>query len=166
MYFQSIFKCMTLESLPMHLTRFTDYTLRVLLFLGGRGTDERLATIGDIAVAYGISENHLRKVVHHLARAGYIKTTRGKGGGMELAHAPERINLGEVVRATEENHGLVACISDGKPTCVILPVCNLPRIFAAASRAFFTEIDKYTLADAAHPPDRLAQILLAPPPQH
>ncbi len=146
----------------MHLTSFTDYTLRVLLYLGGRAKDERLATIGDIAFAYRISENHLRKVVHHLAKEGYIKTTRGKGGGMALAHLPEKINLGEVVRGAEERRGLVGCIPDGEPPRVILPACNLPQILAKAMHAFFAELDKHTLADAVHSPERLAKILFTP----
>ena len=149
----------------MHLTSFTDYTLRVLLYLGVRGQDGRLATIGDVAAAYDISENHLRKVVHHLAKEGFIKTTRGKGGGMVLAHAPESINLGKVVRGAEENRGLVDCFPDGKPPCAILAACSLPRILAKAMRAFFAELDKYTLADLIHPPEPLAKIFYAPVPR-
>jgi len=146
----------------MRLTSFTDYTLRVLLYLGARREEPQLATIGDIAGAYAISENHLKKVVHHLAKEGYIRTTRGKGGGMELARAPEQINLGKVVRGAEEDRSLVNCLPEGGPPCVILPACTLPRILANALGAFFAELDKYTLADLVRPPGPLVKIFTAP----
>lgn len=147
----------------MKLTSFTDYTLRVLLYLGVRDGNERLATIGDIASAYAISENHLTKVVHHLARQGYIKTTRGKGGGMALALLPDRINIGEVVRGAEGNLALVECSRDGLPDCPILPACNLPPILSEATRAFFAVLEKYTLADLVRSDDtrdKLVRLLL------
>lgn len=149
----------------MRLTSFTDYSIRVLLYLGARGEKAHLATIGDIAGAYGISENHLSKVVHHLAKEGYIRTTRGKRGGMELARAPEEINLGKVVRSAEEDLSLVDCLPQGGPPCVILPACNLPHILANALGAFFAELDKYTLADLVRPPGPLVKILTAPSPR-
>lgn len=142
----------------MHLTSFTDYTLRVLLYLGVRPADEPLATIGDIARAYAISEHHLTKVVHHLAKHGYVKTTRGKGGGMQLARPADQINLGEVVRSAEEKRPLIECYKDGRPDCLILPACNLPRILAQALRAFFEVLDKHTLADLMRSPEKLAII--------
>ncbi len=143
----------------MHLTSFTDYTLRVLLYLGVRRKDAPLATIGDIAHAYEISENHLTKVVHHLAKLGYVKTTRGKGGGMQLARPAGEINLGEVVRNSEEKRPLIECRRDGKPNCLILPACGLPRILAQALRAFYKELDNYTLADLIRSPDKLSGII-------
>lgn len=142
----------------MRLTNFTDYTLRTLLYLGARGGDGPLSTIGDIAGAYGISENHLMKVVHHLARHGYIQTTRGKGGGMRLARPPEEINIAQVIRSTEENLALVECFRHGQPDCVILPACNLPRVLAQAMRAFFAVLDEYTLADLLRTPGEMVKI--------
>jgi Rrf2 family nitric oxide-sensitive transcriptional repressor len=83
----------------MQLTRYSDFSLRVLMYLAVRS--ERLATIDEIAEAYGISRAHLMKVVHQLGRAGFLETTRGRGGGVQLARAPEEIGVGEVVRFTE-----------------------------------------------------------------
>jgi Rrf2 family nitric oxide-sensitive transcriptional repressor len=142
----------------MRLTHFTDYALRVLMYLGSRTRPERLSTIGEIATSYGISENHLMKVVHHLARHGYIETTRGKGGGMKLARAPETINIGEVVRSTEDDFALVECFgqNDGNCRCPITRTCGLSATLAHAVDAFFKVLDAQTLADALKPRDAMA----------
>lgn len=131
----------------MRLTSFTDYTLRVLIYLGVRRDDDRRATISDIASAYGISENHLMKIVHHLAKQGYVETTRGKGGGMRLALDPQRINIGEVVRNAEEDRAIVECFQENGSGCPIEAVCQLHGILAKAMDAFFAVLDRHTLAD-------------------
>jgi Rrf2 family nitric oxide-sensitive transcriptional repressor len=140
----------------MRLTNFTDYCLRVLIYLGTRRDESRLATIGDIALAYGISRNHLMKVVHHLAKEGYIETTRGKGGGMRLARAPEQINIGTLVRGTEEDFALVECFQDGNRNCPIIPACALPPVLDRALGAFFQQLDSQSLADLVRPREKLA----------
>ena len=142
----------------MRLTIFTDYSLRVLIYLGARRADARLSTIGDIAAAYGISGNHLRKVVHHLAQAGYIETSRGKGGGMRLARAPEEINVGTVVRGTEEDFALVECFEAGNRNCPIAPVCVLAPALGRALQAFFRELDALNLADLLQPQAKLVRV--------
>ena len=142
----------------MRLTIFTDYTLRVLIYLGAHRDEERLATIGDIAAAYGISENHLMKVVHHLAKQGYVKTTRGKGGGMRLARAPGQINLGAVVRGAEEDLAVVECFEAGNLNCPIVPACTLRGVLGRAMRAFFEVLDRQTLADLLGPQAKLVRI--------
>ena len=142
----------------MRLTNFTDYALRVLIYLGAHRDHERLATIGAIAGAYKISENHLMKVVHQLGKLGYVETTRGKGGGMKLARAPAAINLGEVVRATEEDLALVECFENGAPKCTIVNACALQGILAQSLHAFLQVLDGHTLADLLEPQEKLIRI--------
>jgi Rrf2 family transcriptional regulator, nitric oxide-sensitive transcriptional repressor len=124
----------------MKLTLFTDYSIRVLLYLAAR--PDRLCSIPEIARAYGVSQNHLTKVVHELARAGYVATARGRFGGIRLGRAPEDINVGALIRFTEENFDLVEC-----GTCIITQVCGLPRVLKEALAAFLAVLDRYTIAD-------------------
>ena len=142
----------------MQLTRFTDYTLRVLIYLGTHQVEDRLATISDIATAYDISENHLMKVVHHLARAGHVETIRGKGGGIRLARAPEKINIGEVVRGAEEHLNLVECFQRAAHPCPIAPACMLSGLMERALDAFLAVLDRQTLADLLMPREKLVSI--------
>jgi len=144
----------------MRLTTFSDYTLRVLIYLGVH--DKEIATVGQIAEAYGISANHLMKVVHYLAQGGYIETARGKGGGMRLGLAPEKINLGEVMRGTEDNRTLVECFDRDSSDCRIESACVLRGVLGQALDAFFRSLDAYTLADLLAPKPRLAKILVLP----
>jgi len=139
----------------MRLTNFTDYTLRVLIFLGVHQDEQRLATIGDIAATYGISQNHLMKIVHHLGKRGYVETLRGKGGGMRLARPPELINIGEVVRGTETDLAIVECFQRGNSLCPITPVCELRHLLACAMDKFFAVLDGHTLADLIRPKAKL-----------
>ena len=124
----------------MRLTRYTDYALRVLLYLGAR--PEGLSSIGSIAKAYGISQNHLMKVVNDLANAGYVASVRGRSGGVRLGKTPDQINVGAVVRHTEDSFQVVDCAS-----CVIAPVCGLTGALDDAVNAFLAVLDGYTLDD-------------------
>lgn len=128
----------------MHITRYTDYSLRVLMYLALKG--EELSTIREIADSYAISKNHLMKVVQELNIKGYITAIRGKNGGLRLRLRPEQINLGRLVRDTEQDLALVECFSEGD-SCVITPACELKRVFAEGLEAFFKVLDSYTLAD-------------------
>jgi Rrf2 family nitric oxide-sensitive transcriptional repressor len=128
----------------VYLTRYTDYSLRVLIYLALE--PERLATIEEIAGSYGISKAHLMKVAHQLGLRGYVETVRGRGGGLRLARRPEDIGVGEVVRATEENLALVECF-EPKSGCAIEPACGLRAALQDALRAFLAALDRYTLAD-------------------
>jgi Rrf2 family nitric oxide-sensitive transcriptional repressor len=142
----------------MRLTTFSDYSFRVLIYLGA--APEGLATIESISAAYGISSNHLMKVVHRLAQLGYVETVRGKGGGMRLARPPGAINVGEVLRATEDSFDLVECMDDGD--CRITRACVLRHALGEARDAFLKVLDGYTLADLLSPARPLAKVLLAP----
>jgi Rrf2 family nitric oxide-sensitive transcriptional repressor len=128
----------------MRLSSFSDYSLRVLMYLGVHA--DRLATIGEIAQAYAISANHLTKVVNHLGRLAYIETVRGKGGGIRLGKPPGEIHLGELIRQTENDWALVECFA-ASSNCQIEAVCRLPPIFDEALAAMFAVLDRYTLAD-------------------
>lgn len=128
----------------MQLTLYSDYSLRVLIYLALR--PQEVATITEISDAYGVSRNHLVKVVHNLALQGFIKTSRGKFGGMWLDKAPEKINVADVVRHTEPNFHIVECFSP-EPTCPIAGICTLQNILGKATKRFMKELELYTLAD-------------------
>jgi Rrf2 family nitric oxide-sensitive transcriptional repressor len=141
----------------MRLTRYTDYALRVLIYLGLR--DGELATIREIAAQYSVSENHLMKVVHNLAQDGYVETVRGRFGGMRLAKDPEAISVGEVVRRCEEDLNIVECFDRERNTCPIAGACALTHYLDDALSAFFAVLDKKTLADILAGEKKLRAIL-------
>lgn len=145
----------------MHLTVFSDYTLRVLMYLALHRT--RLSTIPEIAAAYDISENHLMKVVHRLARAGVVESVRGKGGGIRLACAPEDIRLGAIVRASEGDTPIVECLSVNPRGCRIVSSCRLKRILVESFDALYDSLDRYTLADLVEQPRALRHALARAP---
>jgi len=139
----------------MRLTAYTDYTLRILMYLAVNA--ERHATIAEIARAYRVSENHMMKIVHQSGIAGDIVTTRGKHGGIRLGRPPEQINLGTVVRRTEEM-ALMACF-DGVQPGAIERACGLQTVLHEALAAFLAVLDRYTLADLVVPHRALAYLL-------
>ncbi|HJW27181.1 MAG TPA: Rrf2 family transcriptional regulator [Rhodocyclaceae bacterium] len=143
----------------MKLSTFSDYSLRVLMYLGME--PGRLATIAEIAEAYGISEAHLMKVIHQLGRAGFVETVRGKGGGVRLGRPPREIVIGDVVRETEVDNGLAGCFSEAK-TCRLKGVCRLTGILDEALQALFVVLDGYTLADLLEPSEPLASAINFP----
>lgn len=124
----------------MRLTRYTDYALRVLIYLSAR--PDRLCSISEISRAYGISQNHLMKVVHNLGKAGYVAGVRGRAGGIRLARPPERIVVGDVVRSTEDGFELADCT-----TCIIAAGCGMTGVLREATQAFLAVLDRYTFAD-------------------
>lgn len=136
----------------MRLTRYTDYALRLLIHLAVH--DGKLCSISEISCAYGISQNHLMKVAHDLGRAGYVRAVRGRAGGLCLARRADEINVGEVVRHTEEGFDLVDC-----PTCPISPACGLSVALAKALAAFMRVLDGHTLADLVAKRGALRELL-------
>ena len=142
----------------MKLTAFTDFSLRVLIFLAA--DPGRRATIAEVAAAFDISENHLTKVVHFLGKEGWLVNVRGKGGGMNLAQAPEKIVVGRVVRATEGAPQPAECFGTHPDRCRIVRACRLKGVLKQAADAFYAVLDRYTLADLVHNRQALARILL------
>ena len=132
----------------MRLTRYTDYALRVLIYLGQH--PDRLCTIPEIAGAYAISQNHLTKVVQDLARGGFVTTQRGAGGGIRLARPAQDIRLGEVVRFLEQRYALAECFRADGGNCPLTPSCRLRSRLASAQEAFLADLDRSTVADCAH----------------
>ena len=128
----------------MRLTNFSDYTLRVLMYAAAQ--KGRLITIEETAKVYGISRAHLMKVANLLTRAGYLRATRGRDGGLALAKAPRNIRLGEVLRATEPDLALVECFTR-ENQCRITPRCRLRGALQEALAAFMKTLDRYTLDD-------------------
>lgn len=141
----------------MQLSTFTDYSMRVMIYLGLKHGE--LVTISEIAKAYQISENHLMKVVHHLGQRGYVETLRGKGGGLRLAGDAANINLGELIRASEGSSGLLQCM-DEESQCCIQPACKLIGILQEAQNALYAVLGKYTLADLLQREEPLVHLLM------
>lgn len=142
----------------MRLTLYTDYSLRSLLYLGVKGLD-KLTTIQEIADSYGISKNHLMKVTYDLGQHGYIETIRGRGGGIRLAMDPKDINIGQVVRHTEEDFHIVECFNTESNLCRISSACQLKNALNQALKAYLHVLDQYTLADFLTSKDELFKLL-------
>ena len=136
----------------MKLTRYTDYALRVLVYIGL--CPDGQASIAEIAARYGISENHLMKVVQQLGRAGFLATSRGRGGGVRLGRQPELIRIGDVVRVTETDFDIADC-----ENCMLGGQCKLTSVFAKATAAFLAVLDQYTLVDVIKSGDPLRALL-------
>jgi Rrf2 family nitric oxide-sensitive transcriptional repressor len=129
----------------MHLTYFSDYALRLALYLAAHA--DRRVSIEEVSRAYGISPHHLVKVVQLLSEKGIVATVRGRSGGVKLNVAPEEINVGALVRLTEPHFHLVECFDAATNTCPIAPACGLKGVFREAQEAFLDVLDRYSLAE-------------------
>lgn len=147
----------------MRLTRFTDYSLRVLMYLGA--SENQSGTIPEITATYNISRNHLLKVVGGLVRNRFITTQRGKGGGIYLARRPDEIVIGDVVRRMEGTLAVVECLQTKQTECVLTPGCRLQDIFREAQERFLASLDRYTLADLLTPGTTQLLTVPVPPPR-
>lgn len=141
----------------MRLTVYSDYSLRLLMYLAVR--PERLSTIKEIAQAYTISENHLMKVVHQLGLAGYVETVRGRNGGMRLGKPADKIGLGELIRHTEPDMDIVPCFEAENKSCPLRRACRLKGALERARLAFLGVLDDYTLADLTATPGPMRAVL-------
>jgi Rrf2 family transcriptional regulator, nitric oxide-sensitive transcriptional repressor len=142
----------------MRLTQLTDYAMRVLIHLAVN--PDRLCTIAEIAARYQISHAHLTKITHQLSLAGWVRTVRGKGGGMTLALAPHEIELGQVVLTMEPDFDIVECFGTGS-SCMLTGSCKLTGVMGGALRSFVEYLDRHTLADILPPPagERAAKVV-------
>ena len=143
----------------MRLTQFSGYGLRVLMYVGLKG--EELSTIAEIANAYGISRNHLMKVVQQLVSAGFLYSRRGKKGGVRLDGSPDGLRIGTIVKAMEPGFGVAECMRRGN-ACALTPACRLRAKLLRANQAFLDVLDEVTLAEILHDDvhqDTLRQLL-------
>ena len=138
----------------MRLTTFTDYGLRMLMRLASE--PGRAFSTADLAEEFGLSRNHLAKIMQHLARAGFVETRRGGGGGAVLARPAARIRLGNVIDLLEEGQPLVECFGTDGGDCSIDGQCRLKARLRSAERAFLADLDRSTLADIALPAMRMS----------
>jgi len=142
----------------MQLTRHTDFSLRVLIYLS-LNKNEELVTINEISEHFDILKNHLTKVVNHLSQKGFIDTIRGKNGGLRLAKRPDKLKLGDVIEAMEMNLDIINC---SKPICPLINNCELKNILNEAKYSFLKTLNNYTLADLNRKPEMIKNLLHFP----
>lgn len=142
----------------MQLTLFTDYSLRLLMYLGLK--PDEVVPIVEVSDAFGVSRHYMLKVMNELVQLGYIEAVRGRNGGVRLLQRPEDVRLGKLVHQTEPSGGVLECIEDRDADCPIVAACRLRRVLAEAQSEFYRVIDRYTLADLLVQPAALGRRLL------
>ncbi len=138
----------------MQLTSFTDYGLRALIYMASL-PPEKMTNISEVTEVYGVSRNHMVKIINQLSREGFVMAVRGKNGGIRLGKAANKIIIGDVIRVLEPLN-LVNCSSE---FCHITPACRLKLMLNKAITAFLAELDQYTLADLVKENTPLYQLL-------
>jgi Rrf2 family nitric oxide-sensitive transcriptional repressor len=149
----------------MELSRFSDYSLRVLIYAAAR--DGEKVTLSELAQAYRISHHHLVKIVHFLGRLGFLHNRRGRSGGILLGRKAVDIRVGDVIRKTETHFNLVECFNAASDTCRISPTCRLKGVFQEATQAFLDVLDHYTVEDLVESRSSILRLLSlngSPPP--
>ncbi|APX73811.1 Rrf2 family transcriptional regulator [Achromobacter insolitus] len=141
----------------MQLTRFTDFGLRVLMYLTQCRDRPAAVTIPEIADRFSVSRNHLVKVVHFMAQQGWVSTSRGKGGGLRLSQSADSYRLGDLIRQLEQQGPLIDC---REPPCALDGSCRLSGVLAQTLQAFYEALNGHTLADLVRDPTAAAIIRL------
>ena len=141
----------------MELSRFTDYSLRVLIYAAAR--DGEKITLSELAQAYRISHHHLVKIVHYLGKLGFLQNRRGRSGGILLGRKAADIRVGDVIRKTETHFNLVECFSAASDSCRISPTCRLKGVFQEATQAFLDVLDHYTIEDLVQSRSSILRLL-------
>ena len=145
--------------MPLRLTQFSNFAIRLLMYAALKG--DAPSAVPEVARAYGVSYDHLKKAAAELCRRGYLETVRGRNGGVRLAKHPAEIRIGDVIRQTEGGSVLVECFDPATNTCPLLPACRLRLALQEALAAFYAVLDGYTLADLVRFPHQLAPLLAA-----
>ncbi|QYJ75478.1 MULTISPECIES: Rrf2 family transcriptional regulator [Shewanella] len=140
----------------MQLTRYTDFGIRTLMYMAVQPERTALFRIAEITEVFDLSPNHVSKIIHHLGKAGYLQTVRGKAGGFRLAKPAAEINLGALVRELENSLAPINC---SKPVCRLLPACQLKGVLANAVQAYLAVLDQYQLADIVTNREELLALL-------
>ncbi|MBL0372249.1 Rrf2 family transcriptional regulator [Rhizobium sp. KVB221] len=146
----------------MQLTTFTDYGLRMLMYLAAQ--PEQQCSVREVADHYGISRNHLVKVAHRLSQLGFIDSTKGRGGGIRLSGEPASMRLGDIVLKLEPNMHIVECFDKSTNCCAITAICKAKDFFRQANQAFIDVLNKYTLSDTIVSGKSFLEIFALPQP--
>lgn len=144
----------------MRLTTRTNLAMRTLMFCAIN--KDRIVRKHEIAVCCNASENHLAQVVNTLGQLGFVETHRGRAGGLKLARPMEEIYVGAVLRAFEADVPFAECFDELANTCPLRDACLFRDALIAGLEAFYTSMDRLTLADMVRDNCALRALLRLP----